>query len=53
MSDDAMSTSNQLLSPHLCQFTPLFGLLLGKSSALCNQFGGKLVLFGEIIPQAE
>jgi hypothetical protein len=40
MSDVAMS--NQLLGPHLCHATPLFGLLLAKSSApCCHQIEGK------------
>jgi hypothetical protein len=45
MSDVAMS--NQLLGPHLCHATPLFGLLT-ESSALCHQFRAKLMLLGDI-----
>jgi hypothetical protein len=48
MSDDAMSMSNQLLSPHLCQSTPLFGCCWRKVQHSAIKFGAKLMLFGEI-----
>ena len=44
MGDDAVL--NQLLSPHLCQAMPVFGLRVAKSSAPCLKFWAKLMLFG-------
>jgi hypothetical protein len=44
--------SNQLMSPHLCQSTPLFGLLLAKVQHSVIKFRANLMLIGDI-PQAE
>ena len=53
MSDVAVSNQLLGLTPRLYQSTPLFGLLLTKSSALfAIKSRAKLMLFGDI-PQSE